>query len=338
MRRVVGPDRSLHRFRLVILAVVSLVAASCSPETSRFDSNPYRSQSSANQQASSSVAKRQPSVQSTPLPPPNSVSMQTPSTRSNSAPPAPRVASSAPAKGGNVVHTIAPGETLMKLSRQYGKPLSAIAKANKVEPNAKVKVGDKITIPGAAATQIAAPKQPTPAVQQPKQAASPKMAAIPASSTSSSANVVTPAAQQPVPEKVKADVSAAVPAFRWPVRGRVITGFGPKPSGQQNDGINVAVPEGSPVKAADDGVVAYAGNELKTYGNLVLVRHSNGYVTAYAHASEILVKRDEPVKRGQVIAKAGQTGSVAAPQLHFEIRKGSTPVDPMPFLDKGGST
>ena len=132
MRRVVGPDRSLHRFRLVILAVVSLVAASCSPETSRFDSNPYRSQSSANQQASSSVAKRQPSVQSTPLPPPNSAGMQTPSARSNSAPPAPRVASSAPAKGGNVVHTIAPGETLMKLSRQYGKPLSAIAKANNV--------------------------------------------------------------------------------------------------------------------------------------------------------------------------------------------------------------
>jgi len=270
--------------------------------------------------------------------------MQTPSARSNSAPPAPRVASSAPAKGGNVVHTIAPGETLMKLSRQYGKPLSAIAKANNVEPNAKVKVGDKITIPGAAATQIAAPKPPAPAAQQPKQAtppkqaSTPKMAAIPASNTSSSANVVTPAAQQPVPEKVKADVSAAVPAFRWPVRGRVVTGFGPKPSGQQNDGINVAVPEGSPVKAADDGVVAYAGNELKTYGNLVLVRHSNGYVTAYAHASEILVKRDEPVKRGQVIAKAGQTGSVAAPQLHFEIRKGSTPVDPMPFLDKGGST
>ena len=97
------------------------------------------------------------------------------------------------------------------------------------------------------------------------------------------------------------------------------------------------MPEGTPIKAAEDGVVAYAGNELKTYGNLVLVRHSNGYVTAYAHASEILVKRDDPVKRGQIIAKAGQTGTVAAPQLHFEIRKGSTPVDPMPFLDKGGN-
>ena len=94
------------------------------------------------------------------------------------------------------------------------------------------------------------------------------------------------------------------------MRGRVITGFGPKPSGQQNDGINVAVPEGTPIKAAEDGVVAYAGNELKGYGNLVLVRHSNGYVTAYAHASEIMVKRGDPVKRGQMIAKAGQTGNV----------------------------
>ena len=291
------------------------------------------------------MAKRQPSVQSAPLPPPNTVSMS--SAKPNSAPPAPRVASNTSntsTTGGNAVHTIAQGETLMKLSRQYGKPLSEIAKANKIEPQAKVKVGDKITIPGANATQIAAPKPSAPVAQQPKQvatpkqAAAPKMAALPDTNNTIGANVVTPTAQQPEPEKVKADVGAAVPAFRWPVRGRVVTGFGPKPSGQQNDGINVAVPEGSPIKAADDGVVAYAGNELKTYGNLVLVRHSNGYVTAYAHASEILVKRDEPVKRGQVIAKAGQTGSVASPQLHFEIRKGSTPIDPMPFLDKGGLT
>ena len=88
------------------------------------------------------------------------------------------------------------------------------------------------------------------------------------------------------------------------------------------------MPEGTPVKAAEDGVVAYAGNELKGYGNLVLVRHSNGYVTAYAHASELLVKRGDTIKRGQIIAKSGQTGNVASPQLHFEIRKGSSPVDP----------
>jgi murein DD-endopeptidase MepM/ murein hydrolase activator NlpD len=112
----------------------------------------------------------------------------------------------------------------------------------------------------------------------------------------------------------------------------VIAGFGSKPNGTQNDGINLAVPEGTPIKAADDGVVAYAGNELKGYGNLVLIRHSNGFVSAYAHASELMVKRGDTIKRGQVIAHAGQTGSVTSPQLHFEIRKGSTPVDPAQYL------
>ena len=86
------------------------------------------------------------------------------------------------------------------------------------------------------------------------------------------------------------------------------------------------------MKAAEDGVVAYAGNELKGYGNLVLVRHANGFVTAYAHASEVMVKRGDQVKRGQIIAKAGQTGNVSSPQLHFEIRKGATPVDPTQYL------
>ena len=129
-----------------------------------------------------------------------------------------------------------------------------------------------------------------------------------------------------------AEPSGAMPSFRWPVRGRVIAGFGSKPNGTQNDGINLAVPEGTPIKAADDGVVAYAGNELKGYGNLVLIQHANGFVSAYAHASELMVKRGDTVKRGQVIAHAGQTGNVTSPQLHFEIRKGSTPVDPTQYL------
>jgi murein DD-endopeptidase MepM/ murein hydrolase activator NlpD len=249
----------------------------------------------------------------------------TPHVASN-APHKPVPAVSVPATTGPLVHVVEPGETLMALSRKYHKSLAEIAKANKIPAGTMVKVGDRITIPGVHA------------LQQQQPAAPQKVAAIPAApATTPSANVLTPVAQHPEPEKAKHDVTAAMPSFRWPVRGRVIAGFGPKPSGQQNDGINVAVPEGTPIKAADDGVVAYAGNELKTYGNLVLVRHANGYVTAYAHASEILVKRDDPVKRGQVIAKAGQTGTVAAPQLHFEIRKGSTPVDPAPFLDKGGN-
>jgi len=120
----------------------------------------------------------------------------------------------------------------------------------------------------------------------------------------------------------------ANPEFRWPAHGRVIQGF--KAGG--NDGINIAVPEGTSVKAAEAGVVAYAGSELKGYGNLVLIRHPNGFVTAYANNSDIEVKRGDTVKRGQTIAKSGQSGNVASPQLHFELRKGSTPVDPAQYL------
>jgi murein DD-endopeptidase MepM/ murein hydrolase activator NlpD len=228
----------------------------------------------------------------------------------------------------------------MALSRKYHKSLSELARANHIPPGTMVKVGDRIVIPGVRSQQAAAPgpKPPMPTAQaQPKSKPAPatKVAAAPAAAPNApTANVITPAAQNPEPAKNV--VTASTPTFRWPVNGRVIAAFGPKPSGEQNDGINVSVPEGTPIKAAEDGVVAYAGNELKTYGNLVLVRHANGYVTAYAHASEILVKRDEQVKRGQIIAKAGQTGSVSSPQVHFEIRKNSTPVDPTPFLDKGG--
>src|SRR4029078_2106156 len=99
-----------------------------------------------------------------------------------------------------------------------------------------------------------------------------------------------------------AEPGGSLPPFRCPVAGRVIAGFGNKPNGAQNDGINLAVPEGTPIKAADDGVGAYAGNEVKGYGNLVLIRHSNGYVSGYAHASELLVKRGDTIRRGQVIA------------------------------------
>jgi murein DD-endopeptidase MepM/ murein hydrolase activator NlpD len=100
----------------------------------------------------------------------------------------------------------------------------------------------------------------------------------------------------------------------------------------KNEGINIAVPEGTSVRAADTGVVAYAGNELKGYGNLILIRHPGGYVTAYAHAKELFVKRGDKIERGAVIAKAGQTGSVSSPQLHFEVRKGATALDPMKYM------
>lgn len=136
-----------------------------------------------------------------------------------------------------------------------------------------------------------------------------------------------------VAEVEPTETTASVPAdskpeFRWPARGRIIQGF----RSGANDGINIALPEGTSVKAAESGVVAYAGSELKGYGNLVLIRHPNGYVSAYAHNGAVAVKRGETVKRGQTIAKSGQSGNVASPQLHFELRKGSTPVDPTGYL------
>jgi murein DD-endopeptidase MepM/ murein hydrolase activator NlpD len=252
--------------------------------------------------------------------------------------PATRVASNLPimpggaprtagAPGGGT-HIVAPGETLHSISRLYGKPVLAIAKANNIAPTTMLRIGDRIIIPGV---------QAGPATRVPPRAEAPPPIAAPRMATAESphsARLASPApAVQPQSPVKSAEPAGGMPSFRWPVRGRIIAGFGPKPNGLQNDGINLAVPEGTPIKAAEDGVIAYAGNELKGYGNLVLVRHSNGFVTAYAHASEILVKRGDHIKRGQVIARSGQTGNVSSPQLHFEIRKGANPVDPTQYLN-----
>lgn len=120
--------------------------------------------------------------------------------------------------------------------------------------------------------------------------------------------------------------------FDWPVQGKVISEFGSMASGVKNAGINIETALGTPIHAAADGVVSYTGNELKGYGNLILIRHPGDYVTAYAHAETVLVARGAKVIRGQVIAYAGTTGGVDVPQLHFEIRHGTAPVNPRPLL------
>lgn len=149
------------------------------------------------------------------------------------------------------------------------------------------------------------------------------------------------AASEPAPavarDAEKQAVSTSDPdagRFRWPVHGRIISDFGAKPGGSRNDGINLAVPEGTDVKAVEDGVVIYAGNELKGYGNLVLIRHNDGWVSAYAHNSKLNVSRGDTVRRGDTVSYAGATGSVTQPQVHFELRKGNKPVDPLRYLAK----
>jgi murein DD-endopeptidase MepM/ murein hydrolase activator NlpD len=232
------------------------------------------------------------------------------------------------------VHTVNPGETLYSIARRNKISAAQLAKANNVPITTQLKIGQRINVPGMKAVAAAPePRQKTAALAPAKSApvaAAVAVAEAPAAKKES-ANLASETRE--VEKEAKQDATGGLPSFRWPVRGRVIAAYGAKTSGKQNDGINVAVPEGTPVKAAEDGIVTYSGNELKGYGNLVLVRHSNGYVTAYAHASELLVKRGDSIKRGQTIAKAGQTGEVSSPQLHFEIRQGSTPVDPSKFLN-----
>jgi len=247
----------------------------------------------------------------------------------SSGPPGRIVASAAPS-----VHVVNSGETLAGIARRNHISVAELARANNLDRSARLKLGTRLNVPAAKTADTAA----EPAIIQSAAATS-----LPPTSRVAAAapqQIVRLAQANPAPEQVETnpaikpgEATGALPTFRWPVRGKVITGYGAKTNGKANDGINLAVPEGTPVKAAEDGVVAYSGNELKGYGNLVLVRHANGYVTAYAHASELLVKRGDLIKRGQVIAKSGQSGEVGSPQLHFEIRKGSTPVDPLQFLN-----
>lgn len=276
-------------------------------------------------------------------------------------PPAP-VAVAAPAapraSGRPATHTVTGGETLAGVARRYGVSRQQLATANRIEPTQSLRTGQTLQIPSvqaavtssrqlsvqpsvAPAAPVARREQAQRAVAQAqatpagRQADPQPTAAIPPAQSALAAQQSTPA---PAPVQAAAEASAtaeaparaasAEPQFRWPVRGRVVAGF----RAGSNDGIKLSVPQGTPIKAAEDGVVAYAGNELRGYGNLVLVRHANGFVTAYAHNASIAVRRGEQVRRGQTIAAAGQTGNVSSPQLHFEIRRGATPVDPMTFL------
>ncbi|MFL5325892.1 MAG: peptidoglycan DD-metalloendopeptidase family protein, partial [Microvirga sp.] len=276
------------------------------------------------------------------------------------------------AQGGTSV-SVNPGESLNTLASRYNVPPAAILSANNLKNAAQVAPGKRIVIP-VYSVGTAAPARPATAkaaepkpqlVQGPKGQAKPaepqKQAAKPVEPQKQAANPepqkqvaqkAAPQAAQPIQtakaetQVPKAEVAqtgsiapqAVAPApapaigFRWPAKGRVIAGFG---GTSANEGINIALPEGTPVKAAEDGTVAYAGSDVKGYGKLVLIRHDNGYVSAYAHNGEIAVKHGEKVKRGQAIAKSGQSGNVTSPQLHFEIRKGAQPVDPMPHLQGG---
>ena len=206
------------------------------------------------------------------------------------------------------------------------------------QPSSTSSVG--ITATPLAAPPAAAPPTPSPgpstspapmaaAAQPPPVSPAPPVASPPAPAAAVSPPLAPPADQT-------ASLSLPPPrsgrSFLWPVAGKVVGRFGPTTGGTQNDGINISAAEGTPVLAADAGMVAYAGNELRGYGNLILIKHADGWMTAYAHNSKLLVARGQKVQRGQVIARVGATGAVTEPQLHFEVRRGSRALDPMDYL------
>lgn len=250
----------------------------------------------------------------------------------------PTVASS----GGVYKHTIAGGESLYTIARRYDVTTQSLVQANGLSSPDKIVVGQQIIIPGRA--DLIGNSAPA-LVASTANNVAPGLKPLqrPADLAVHTANVVQstpkPLASQPIvaPQAAPAQM-ASIPVqepqasssdkFRWPVSGRVITDF----AASKATGINIEAPEGTPVKAAENGTVIYVGSGVEGYGNLVLIRHANGYVSAYAHLKSMSVSKGANVNRGDAIGATGMTGSVSKPQLHFELRKGATPVDPVPLL------
>jgi len=223
-------------------------------------------------------------------------------------------------------YTVASGDTLSKIARNHGVSVDALKSANNLS-GSNIRIGQSLVIPAAGSESVDR-STTTASVNAATVADAPKPYTPPVS-----------AAEDSVAAKTNSDTASIAPAstgidkFRWPARGQVITGFGKSENGKRNDGIDISLPAGTPVKAAENGVVIYSGDGLKEYGKTVLVRHDDGLVTVYAHANTLNVARGDKVVRGQVIASSGMTGVAKTPRLHFEVRKNATPVDPTKYLE-----
>jgi murein DD-endopeptidase MepM/ murein hydrolase activator NlpD len=235
------------------------------------------------------------------------------------------------------VHVVGAGDTVYGIAQRYDVGLRNLISANDIRPPFKIIVGQRLFL--SAPVGIAASPRPVPRPRTAK--ARGRLAAKDAAgsvSARSAARRTAPPAKRQTGLRVSPPPIDPPPrqahAFLWPVKGRLVSAFGAKPGGLHNDGINIAAPRNTEVRAAANGIVAYAGNELRGYGNLLLIRHSGGWITAYAHNDRLLVGRGDVVKRGQGIARVGNSGSVTAPQLHFEIRRGSRAVDPSTLLGR----
>lgn len=226
------------------------------------------------------------------------------------------------------------GDTLYGVSRLFGASTSEVARLNNLSSPYTLKVGQVLRLPS-----VRPKAQAVSVANNTTKATTPKRVAQ--SNTTkpvqtAAVNRAEKPAAKPKPRPVK--ISKALPKrssskFLKPVEGKTLSSYGAKKGGLHNDGVNIAAPKGTPVMAAENGVVVYAGNELKGSGNLILVRHDDQYMSAYAHLDDFMAQRGQTVKRGQTIGTVGSTGAVSQPQLHFEIRKGTQAMNPKSYIE-----
>ncbi len=237
---------------------------------------------------------------------------------------------------GGRFHNVAQGESGIAIARAYGLPWAEIVSLNGLQEPFTLRVGQRLKLP----------------MPQPLLPSSTDLETRAAAFKLNIDDIITGGEPALEPEQVAAapapslskplapNIAVATPRnfsgqFAWPVAGTVISKFGPSGAAERNDGIEIAVPLGTPVKAASDGVVAFVGDGVAGYGGLILIRHGGGWITAYGRASEATVTRGQSVKQGQVIGRTGDFGNTARPQLHFQIRQGRVPVNPMNHLPSG---
>lgn len=244
-------------------------------------------------------------------------------------------------------HKVIEGDTLYSVAQKFDVGVYELARLNAIDAPYTIKLGEILVIPAPqVVTKMALPRA-QPARKTTPQAASKVKAPLPAKRPVAPPRktervAVSPSSIGKIAVIPPRKPSAPVPpppartgkGFVWPVKGPLLSSFGVKDGGLRNDGINIKANRGAPVRAAENGVVAYAGNEIRGFGNLLLIKHADGYVTAYAHNEDLVVQRGQRVKRGQKIATVGSSGSVARPQLHFEVRKGRRPQDPKKYLTR----
>lgn len=233
-------------------------------------------------------------------------------------------------------HTVEKGETLYSISKKYNVDITSLSRLNELDEPYLLNVGQVLTLPETIASNSKTISENTShgGSSGYSRTKAKNLNAAKTTAPKSKAGAKTVAANKKI-TKSKPQKTVSVyrkSKFMWPVSGAVVSNFGIVGKGRKNDGINIKAAIGTNVKAADKGIVAYAGNELKGFGNLVLIKHADGFITAYAHNDKLYVKKGQKVLRGEKIATVGQTGSVKTPQLHFEVRAGKKAVNPRAYL------